>query len=80
MQTGNRYLGKAAGEVSKIVTNKLISVNNLLNKRYRRKEDIRDYVAALESQFVRLVSMKTTSDDSTKLAVVISIVNDCNIF
>lgn len=62
----------------KIAINKLVLIYNLLNMRYAREEGMRDSVAVLQSQITRLASRNTMLYDSTKFAIIISALKECN--
>lgn len=58
------------------VTNKLTTIQNLLNIRYTRRGPIGDYSAMLKSQYTRLVAMQMALDESTKAAVLMTRPNE----
>lgn len=54
--------------------------NTLINVNYKRKPNMGDHVAVLESHLGRLASMNTEFDGSTTLFIMISTLKECNEF
>lgn len=58
--------------------NILTLINNLLNRIHKRDQNMRDRVAIMQLQFARLASLKMEFNDSTKLAMMILSLKECN--
>lgn len=79
MLSGQRHVRQTVKTYkAKTIINKLSLVNNLLTDRYKLQQSVGDDYAVLKLPFMRLPSMETDFDDSTKLAILISTLEDHN--